>query len=42
MLEEEMKALKAAIRDAGYDAVHLFKLTKGTLEVKQFASAEVK
>ena len=40
--QEEMKALKAAILDAGYDAVHLFKLTKGALEIKQFASAEVK
>ena len=40
--QEEMKALKAAILEAGYDAVHLFKLTKGALEVRQFASAEVK
>lgn len=40
--QEEMKALKEAILDAGYDAVHLFKLTKGALEVKEFASAKVK
>ena len=40
--QEDMKALKEAILEAGYDAVHLFKLTKGALEVKEFASAEAK
>lgn len=36
--KEEMKALKEAISDAGYDAMQLFKLVDGKLEVKAFAS----
>ena len=39
---EDMKALQEAILEAGYDAVQLFKLTKGTMEIKRFASNDTK
>jgi copper chaperone CopZ len=40
--KEDMKALQEAILEAGYDAVQLFKLTKGTMEIKRFASKDTK
>ncbi len=36
--KEDLKALQAAILDAGYDAVQLFKLTQGKLQITRFAS----
>ena len=36
--KEDVKALQTAILDAGYDAVQLFKLTQGKLQITRFAS----
>ena len=35
---KDVKALQTAILDAGYDAVQLFKLTQGKLQITRFAS----